>query len=165
MPCWLSLSNIHETSVFIPARTNLIWSAGDLVGHRHYWVLGTMPRCEKSVLSNLRSRDGNALDRKPTRLCVGQPRIRVKFSAAGKALFFSKASTPIAGHTQSHIHSVEGTIFSGIMQPGREAGRSPPPSNEITNAWSHRSSPTYRYFVLSRLTKHRLTSITGNQPR
>ena len=47
--------------------------------------------------------------------------IRVRFSAAGEALFFSKAPTPVAGHTQSHIQSVSGTIFSGIIQPGREA--------------------------------------------
>jgi hypothetical protein len=81
--------------------------------------------------------------------------IRVRFSAAGEPPFFSKASKPIAGHTQSHMQCVSRTIFSGVMQTGREAGRSPPSSNESVNTWSHRPSPTYRYFVLSRLTKHR----------
>lgn len=92
---------------------NLICTAEDFVGHRHYWVLGTMPRCEKKKKKKFCPTcvrgAGTPQIVNPQGYILDKLENRIRFSAAGEALFFSEASTLIAGHIQYHIQSASGT--------------------------------------------------------
>jgi hypothetical protein len=50
-------------------------------------------------------------------------------------------SRPALGSTQLPIQWVPGALSLGVMQPGREADRSPPSSAEVKNAWNCASTP------------------------
>jgi len=54
--------------------------------------------------------------------------------------FFSSPPCPDRlWHTQPHIQWVPGALSLGVKRPGREAGRSPPSSAEVKNAWRYTS--------------------------
>jgi hypothetical protein len=54
---------------------------------------------------------------------------------------FSTTSRTALGPTQPPIQWVPGVLSLGVKRPGCEAGRSPPSSAEVKNAWRCTSTP------------------------
>jgi hypothetical protein len=56
-------------------------------------------------------------------------------------------SRPALRPTKPPIQWVPGAFSLGIKRTGREAGRSPPSSAEVKNAWSYTSTPQYAFMA------------------
>jgi hypothetical protein len=62
--------------------------------------------------------------------------------------FFTTASRPALGPTQSRIQWVPGGPFLGVKRPGREADHSLPSNADVKNAWSYTSTPPVRLHIV-----------------
>jgi hypothetical protein len=51
-------------------------------------------------------------------------------------LLFTTVFISVLAPTEPPIQWVPGVLFLGIKRPGRLADRSPPPSDDVKNAWS-----------------------------
>jgi hypothetical protein len=60
---------------------------------------------------------------------------------------FTTASRPALGPTQPPIKWVSGALSLEVKRPGREAGHSPPSSEEVKNACSYTSIPQYAFMA------------------
>jgi hypothetical protein len=82
------------------------------------------------------------------RLATGsRPRVRSSSPGGGKTFFFSMASRPALGSTQSPIQWEPGAFSPGVKQPGREADHSPATSAEIKKTRIYTSTSPYVFMA------------------
>jgi hypothetical protein len=62
-------------------------------------------------------------------------------------LILATVSRPASGPTQPPIQRIPAALFPGVKRPGREAYHSHPSSDDVKNACSYTSTPSYVFMA------------------